>query len=94
MVKNKINVIYASASEQKIFSISVSSVISLEEAIYHSGILQAFPEINLAQNKVGIFGKVKKLTDFAFSGDQIEIYRPLLIDPKEGRRKKATQKIN
>ena len=50
-----------------------------------------FPEIDLAQNKVGIFGKVCKLGQGLRPGDRVEIYRPLITDPKESRRSRAAK---
>ena len=56
-----------------------------------SGILQQFTEIDLRENKVGIYSRPAKLTDQLKDGDRIEIYRPLLADPKEIRRKRAAE---
>ncbi|MBF1218329.1 MAG: RnfH family protein, partial [Haemophilus parainfluenzae] len=55
------------------------------------GILQQFTEIDLRENKVGIYSRPAKLTDQLKDGDRIEIYRPLLADPKEIRRKRAAE---
>ncbi|WGE14528.1 RnfH family protein [Pasteurella multocida] len=63
----------------------------IQTAILQSGILQQFTEIDLRENKVGIFSRPAKLTDQLKDGDRIEIYRPLLADPKEIRRKRAEQ---
>jgi hypothetical protein len=52
-------------------------------------VLDAFPEIDLAQNKVGIFSKLVKLDEKVRDRDRVEIYRPLIADPKEVRRKRA-----
>ncbi|KYK81245.1 hypothetical protein SC383S_02390, partial [Aggregatibacter actinomycetemcomitans SC383s] len=56
-----------------------------------SGILQQFTNIDLRENKIGIFSRPVKLTDQLKDGDRIEIYRPLLADPKEIRRKRAEE---
>ena len=56
-----------------------------------SGIQKKFPEINLGKNNVGIFGKQTTLEHSLKNKDRIEIYRPLIIDPKELRRKKAAE---
>ncbi|OOF86924.1 RnfH family protein [Rodentibacter ratti] len=63
----------------------------VQTAILQSGILQQFTEIDLRENKVGIFSRPTKLTDILKEGDRIEIYRPLLADPKEIRRKRAAE---
>ena len=59
--------------------------------IVQSGVLEKYTEIDLRQNKVGIFSRLAKLTDMVENGDRIEIYRPLVADPKEIRRKRAAE---
>ena len=54
-------------------------------------LLERFPEIDLATNKVGIFGKAAALSATLTEGDRIEIYRPLIADPKEARKKRAAE---
>ena len=61
------------------------------EAIQSSGILQKYPEIDLKVNKLGIFGKLTKADAVLRDKDRIEIYRPLIADPKEVRRKRAEE---
>ena len=63
----------------------------MEDAIRASGVLDAFPEIDLAKNKVGIFSKLVKLDETVRDKDRVEIYRPLIADPKEVRRKRAEE---
>jgi len=87
-----VEVAYAKANEQRILVLEVEEGSSIETVIDRSGILMLFPEIDLHKQKVGIFSQSKKLTDKVSAGDRIEIYRPLLIDPKEARRKKALRK--
>ena len=64
----------------------------IEGAIAASGILQAVPEIDLAVYPVGIYGKKKPLDTLVRPLDRIEIYRPLVADPKESRRRRAAHK--
>lgn len=85
----KIEIAYARPEQQKILTLMVKEGATIEEAIDRSGILELFPEIDLTKQKVGIFSQIKKLTDKIKEDDRIEIYRPLLIDPKEARRKRA-----
>ena len=61
----------------------------MEQAVKLSGILPRFPEIDLLKNKLGIYGKVVPPTTVLRDRDRIEIYRPLRVDPKEARRKRA-----
>lgn len=65
----------------------------VQTAILQSGILQQFTEIDLRENKVVKAQPSNKLTDRVKAGDRIEIYRPLLSDPKEIRRKRAEQQL-
>ncbi len=62
---------------------------TIREVIENSGILQRCPEINLAENKVGVFSTVRQLDDKVSDGDRVEIYRSLQCDPKEARRRLA-----
>ncbi len=87
-----IELVYPLPNEQTLFTVYVNEGATVEQAIEQSGILKRYPQIDLAQTKVGIFSKVCKLTDELREGDRIEIYRPLIADPKEMRRKKAEQK--
>lgn len=91
MVKNKITieVAYAKAQEQSILKVVLDEGSTIEQAILYSGICAKFPEIDLNKVKVGIFSKQQPLTNRVKEGDRIEIYRPLLVDPKEARRAKA-----
>jgi len=85
----RIEVAYAREETQRILTLEVTEGTTIETAIDRSGVLDLFPEIDLLQQKVGVFGKTKKLTDIVQAGDRIEIYRPLVIDPKEARRKRV-----
>ena len=80
------------AYSQRIIKLSVEEGCTIELAIDRSGILFEAPDIDLMKQKVGIFSKKKKLTDIVKDGDRIEIYRALMIDPKEARKKRAKKK--
>lgn len=84
-----VEVAYALPEEQLILSLEVTPDIKVEEAIKRSGILERYPQIDLANDKVGIFGKIVKLDANLNDKDRIEIYRGLIADPKESRRQKA-----
>jgi hypothetical protein len=62
------------------------------QAIELSGVLASYPEINLVTQPVGIYGKKKTLDTLLRDRDRIEIYRPLVADPKDSRRKRAAKK--
>lgn len=85
----KVEVAYASLHHQRIVTVEIEAGSTIEAAILRSGILTLFTEIDLTKQKVGVFSKLRELTDIAEEGDRIEIYRPLTIDPKEARRAKA-----
>jgi uncharacterized protein len=86
-----IELIYALPDQQNLITLEVESACTVEQAIRASGLLVQYPEIDLAQNKVGIFSQVCQLDCVLSEGDRIEIYRPLLIDPKASRMQKAKQ---
>ena len=89
--KIMIEVSYALPKKQIIIPILVGKDISVKEAIELSGILKKFKEIDLSINQVGIFGKLTALDNKLRDRDRIEIYRPLIADPKEIRRKRASE---
>ena len=84
-----VEVAYALPGQQVIIPLKVMPCASAEAAIVASGILQQFPEIDLAHNRIGIFGKLANLDTRLRQQDRIEIYRPLVTDPKEARRQRA-----
>lgn len=90
---NQINIeiAYALPERHYLKAFKVEEGTMVQTAILQSGILQQFTEIDLRENKVGIFSRPTKLNDVLKEGDRIEIYRPLLADPKEIRRKRALE---
>jgi putative ubiquitin-RnfH superfamily antitoxin RatB of RatAB toxin-antitoxin module len=86
-----VEVAYALPQEQVILSIEAEAGITAQQAIERSGILERFPEIDLASAKVGVFGKLAKQDAQLSPGDRVEIYRPLIADPKEARKKRAAE---
>ncbi len=85
-----VTVAYATTGQQALLPVRVAPGSTVGEAIHTSGILQQFPEIDLARQAVGIFGERAALGDPVRDGDRIEIYRPLRADPKEARRARAS----
>lgn len=84
-----IEVAYALPDKHSLLSLTLDAQSTIEEAIKASGILELHNEIDLAENKVGIWSRMAKLTDALSDGDRIEIYRPLIADPKEVRKRRA-----
>ena len=93
MVESQITVevVFARPGEQLLEQLHVPASASVETAIRQSGVLERFPEIDLKVNKVGVFGKATTLSAGLSDGDRIEIYRPLIADPKEARKKRAAE---
>lgn len=84
-----VEVAYALPDNQLIIPLQVAPETSAEQAIAASGILQKFPEIDLSVNKIGLFGKLSRLETPLRHLDRVEIYRPLIADPKEIRKQRA-----
>ncbi|MES2355999.1 MAG: RnfH family protein [Pseudomonadota bacterium] len=85
----KIEVAYARPDLQKIIELKVAVGTTILDAVRQSKIVEYFPEIDLARNKVGVFGKLAKPEAVLRDQDRVEIYRLLIADPKESRRKRA-----
>ena len=89
----EIEVVYAAVDRQVLRTLSVPQGTTVREAVLKSGIGGEFPELNLSDCPLGIFGKVVADPQVRLieAGDRIEIYRPLLADPKEVRRLRAAK---
>ncbi len=83
----KIGIAYALPNRQIWLDVQLPDGATIKDAIERSGILAQFPEINLEQQKVGVYGKVSKLDAVLNEGDRVEIYRPIICDPKTVPRK-------
>lgn len=86
-----IEVVFALKQQQVLVQLKLPSGSTVLQAIEASGLKQKYPEIDLAKNKVGIFGKLSKLDAKLRDRDRVEIYRPLIADPKEVRKKRADE---
>lgn len=84
-----VEVAYALPHRQVLLQLGLPQGATVEAAILQSGVLNQFPEIDLAKNKVGIFSKLVALNTALRDRDRVEIYRPLMADPKEVRRQRA-----
>ncbi|MDE2428377.1 MAG: RnfH family protein [Burkholderiales bacterium] len=90
----QVEVCYAGKQKTTLQKLTVPAKASLLFAIQNSGIVHVHPEIDISVCKVGIFGKLKQLDAELHEGDRIEIYRPLIADPMEARRRRAKKQIN
>ena len=88
----RVEVAYATPARQEVTEVSVRPGATVEQVIRASGMLARFPEIDLTRQRVGIFGETARLQDAVRDGDRVEIYRPLVADPKEVRRKRAARR--
>lgn len=86
-----VEVAYARPDVQVIIPLYVKHGTTLEQAILESGVLDDFPEIDLNSNKVGIFSKLSPKNTVLREKDRVEIYRPLIADPKEVRKQRAKE---
>jgi uncharacterized protein len=81
-----IQLVYALSHQQTVVDLNVAEKTTVADAIEKSKLLEKFPELVKENISVGIFSKKVALTDYVKEGDRIELYRPLLIDPKQARR--------
>jgi putative ubiquitin-RnfH superfamily antitoxin RatB of RatAB toxin-antitoxin module len=87
-----VQVCYALPDSSFLRALTVPAGTTIGQALTQSGLLQAFPGIDLAINMVGIYGKKKPLDTVLHEHDRVEVYRPLQADPKEARRRRAGSK--
>jgi putative ubiquitin-RnfH superfamily antitoxin RatB of RatAB toxin-antitoxin module len=86
-----VKVVYALADRQTIVQLQLDSTSTVRQAISVSGILRAHPEIDLERANVGVWSKAVTLDDGLLDGDRVEIYRPLVANPKTIRRRRARE---
>ncbi len=87
-----VQVVYALTAEQRVVDLKVPRGTTIRAAVERSSIVEYFPDLDLSACEFGIFGIAKDPGARAQAGDRIEIYRPLLDDPKEIRRRRAREK--
>lgn len=88
-----VQVCYARPGLEILCELDIPEGTSLQQAIVLSGVLMKAPEIDLAVSRVGIYGKHKALETILREHDRVEIYRSLVADPKDSRRKRAEKII-
>jgi putative ubiquitin-RnfH superfamily antitoxin RatB of RatAB toxin-antitoxin module len=88
----QVYVCYGIEKREFIRTMQVEPGTTIGQAIEQSGVLEAFPDINLATAPVGIYAKKKTLDTVLRERDRVEIYRPLVADPKDSRRRRAAKK--
>ena len=88
----RVEVVYATTARQIVKALILPAGSNVEAAIRASGLLEEFPEIDLGVNRAGIFGEIVGLDESLEGGERVEIYRPLIVDPKAARRLRAEAK--
>ena len=88
----RVEVAYATPGRQLVIAVELPEGSTLEEAIDRSGIRAEFPDMAIDPDALGIFGRKAQPDRVLREGDRVEIYRPLLADPREARRRRAEQK--
>lgn len=86
-----VEVAYATPEAQVILKLRVPQGTTLQQAVRESGLLERFPDLDLDTSQLGIFGKLNKPTAELRNGDRVEVYRPLIADPKEVRKQRAAE---
>ena len=87
----QVEVVYGRQDRQKVVAVTLNEGATLREAVERSGLLSEFPEIDLEKNKLGIWNKLAKPDAVVRDKDRLEIYRPLIADPKEVRKQRAAE---
>lgn len=88
-----IEVVFALPDEQLVIAVELPEQATVDDAIRQSKIMEKYPEIDFEVNKTGIFGKPASGDTVLHPGDRVEIYRPLIADPKEIRKQRAKETI-
>jgi putative ubiquitin-RnfH superfamily antitoxin RatB of RatAB toxin-antitoxin module len=88
----RVQVCYATPQRQFLLDVSIPAGSTLHQAIKVSGVLQLAPEIDLSVWRVGVYSKLKSLDSEVHDHDRVEIYRPLIADPMESRRRRAAKR--
>ena len=86
-----IEICYAQAAKQDVVRLRLEAGATLQQALEASGLLAKYPEIDIKKNKFGIWNKLSKLDSPLRDMDRVEIYRPLIADPKEVRKQRAAE---
>jgi putative ubiquitin-RnfH superfamily antitoxin RatB of RatAB toxin-antitoxin module len=87
----QVEVTYALQARQEIIPLTLPAGSTLQQAVEASGLPAKYPEIDLAKGKFGIFSKLARLDAVLRDRDRVEIYRPLIADPKEVRKQRAAE---
>ena len=87
----KVEVCYALPEKQELITVNLPAGATLQQAVAASGLLDKYSEIDITKNKFGIYAKLSKPDTALRDRDRVEIYRPLIADPKEVRKQRAAE---
>ena len=87
----KIEVVYALPTKAELVKLDLAEGSTVQQAVEASGLLAKYPEIDVKKNKFGIYAKLAKADAVLRDRDRVEIYRPLIADPKEVRKQRAAE---
>ena len=88
----QVEVAYAGPEGQWLVALELAPGATVAEAIERSGIRERVPGLEVVDGNVGVYSRPCRLADALSDGDRVEIYRPLLADPKEARRRRAAKR--
>jgi uncharacterized protein len=87
----QIEVVYALADRQDVIPLTLAAGTTLKQAVEISGLMEKYPDIDAVKGKFGIYSKLAKPDTVLRDRDRVEIYRPLIADPKEVRKQRAAE---
>lgn len=87
----QVEVAYAKRDRQEVVRLQLPAGSTLRQAVEASGLVQRYPEIDLVKGRFGIYAKLAKVDTVLRDRDRVEIYRPLIADPKEVRKQRAAE---
>jgi putative ubiquitin-RnfH superfamily antitoxin RatB of RatAB toxin-antitoxin module len=87
----RVEVVYATPAGQRRYAVELEEGATVRMALERCGVLRNFPQIDLARDRVGIYGRLAALDEILREGDRVEILRPLVADPKAARKRRAVR---
>lgn len=92
MAKVRIEVVYALPHTEDAVDLELELGATAADAVSAAGLLQRHPEIDLARNRIGVYGRLVEPRTVLSDGDRVEVYRPLVVSPKEARRRRLPER--
>jgi uncharacterized protein len=86
-----IEVVYALPHDQTVLTVELAAGSTVGQAIVNSGLALRYPDLDLSAARIGVYGRHVTTETILHDGDRVEVYRPLLADPKQARRRRASR---